>query len=291
MELFAAVVEAGSFARAARLLHLSPAAVTRAIAALEERLGVRLLNRTTRSLGLTEPGAGYLASIRRILADLDEAEQVAAGATGTPQGHLRLTAPATFGRMHLMPVLTDFLREQPKLTASLVTLDRVANLIEEGFDLALRIAQLPDSTIVARRIGSVRRLLVASPDYLGRRGMPLEPSDLAGHDLIAFEDLFDRTVWRFVRNGRTQSVDVRPRVAVNDALAAIAAAERGDGITGALSYVVAAQLAAGSLVTVLDDFSPPPVPVQLVYPQGRLVAPKVRAFVDFAAPRLARAIG
>jgi len=291
MELFAAVAEAGSFAGAARLLHLSPAAVTRAIAALEERLGVRLLNRTTRSLGLTEPGAGYLASVRRVLADLDEAEQVAAGATGTPQGHLRLTAPATFGRMHLMPVLTDFLREQPRLTATLVTLDRVANLIEEGFDMALRIAQLPDSTIVARRIGTVRRLLVASPNYLGRRGMPRKLSDLAGHDLIAFEDLFDRTEWRFVRDGRTQSVDVRPRVAVNDALAAITAAERGDGITGTLSYTVAAQLTAGSLVTVLDDFSPPPVPVQLVYPQGRLVAPKVRAFVDFAAPRLARALG
>ena len=249
------MVEAGSFARAARLLRLSPAAVTRAIAALEERLGVRLLNRTTRSLGLTEPGTDYLASVRRGIRPISTRQSRSPpAATGTPQGHLRLTAPATFGRMHLMPVLTEFLRVQPKLTASLVTLDRVANLIEEGFDVALRIAQLPDSTIVARRIGTVRRLLVASPDYLGRRGMPLKPCDLAGHDLIAFEDLFARSEWRFVRDGRTQSVDVRPRVAVNDALAAIAAAERGDGITGTLSYMVAAQLAAGSLVTVLDEF-------------------------------------
>ena len=178
MEIFAAVAETGGFASAARQLRLSPPAVTRAIAALEERLGARLLNRTTRSVSLTEAGQGFLESTRRLLGELYDAERMVAGATATPSGHLRLTAPVTFGRMHLMPVLAAFLREQPKVTATLVTLDRVANLIEEGFDLAVRIAHLPDSTIVARRIGEVRRVLVASPDYLARHGEPEQPEAL-----------------------------------------------------------------------------------------------------------------
>ena len=170
MEVFATVAESGGFATAARRLGMSPPAVTRAVATLETRLGARLINRTTRSLSLTEAGRGLLESTRRLLAELDEAERAAAGATVVPSGHLRLTAPLTFGRMHLMPVLAAFLREQPKVTATLVTLDRVANLIEEGFDLAVRIAHLPDSTIVARRIGEVRRILVASPGYLAHHG-------------------------------------------------------------------------------------------------------------------------
>ena len=231
-----------------------------------------------------------LESTRRLLAELDEAERAAAGATVVPSGHLRLTAPLTFGRMHLMPVLAAFLREQPKVTATLVTLDRVANLIEEGFDLAVRIAHLPDSTIVARRIGEVRRILVASPGYLARHGRPEQPEELRAHEVIAFDGMLSGGEWRFQRDGQAAALAVTPRLTVNDALAAILAAERGDGITGALSYMVAPQLAAGRLVTLLDGFSPPPVPVQLVYPQSRLLAAKVRAFVDFAAPRLARAL-
>jgi DNA-binding transcriptional LysR family regulator len=290
MEVFAAVADAGSFAGAARRLRLSPAAVTRAVAALEDRLGVRLVNRTTRSLSLTEPGLGYLAAVRRTLADLEEAERLAAGTSGVPQGHLRLTAPVTFGRMHLMPVLAEFLQGQQQLTASLTVLDRVANLIEEGFDVAVRIARLPDSTMVARRIGEVRRLLVAAPAYLAERGTPRTAEDLSGHAVVAFEGMFPGGVWRFERDGRSETVELAPRLAVNDAAAAVASAERGQGITGVLSYMVAPQLAAGTLVPVLADLAPPPLPVQIVYPQSRLVAPKVRAFVDFAAPRLARAI-
>jgi DNA-binding transcriptional LysR family regulator len=290
IEVFAAVAEAGSFAKAARRLRLSPPAATRAVAALEARLGVRLLNRTTRSLGLTEAGRGFLESTRRLLAELEEAERAAAGATATPSGHLRLTAPLTFGRMHLMPVLAAFLREQPKVTATLVTLDRVANLVEEGFDVAVRIAQLPDSTIVARRIGEVRRLLVASPAYLRHRGVPRRPGDLGAHELVAFEGMLPGGEWRFVADGRPGAVALAPRLTVNDALGAIMAAERGEGVTGALSYMVAPQLAAGTLVAVLEELAPPPVPVQIVYPQSRLLAAKVRAFVDFAAPRLGRAL-
>jgi DNA-binding transcriptional LysR family regulator len=251
---------------------------------------VRLLNRTTRSLGLTEEGRGFLEGARRLLAELEEAERAAAGATATPSGHLRLTAPLTFGRMHLMPILAAFLREQPKVTATLVTLDRVANLVEEGFDVAVRIAQLPDSTIVARRIGEVRRLLVASPAYLRHRGVPRRPGEFGAHELIAFEGMLPGGEWRFVEDGRPGTVPLAPRLMVNDALGAIMAAERGEGITGALSYMVAPQLAAGTLVAVLEELAPPPVPVQIVYPQSRLLAAKVRAFVDFAAPRLARAL-
>ncbi|MGE3291562.1 MAG: LysR substrate-binding domain-containing protein, partial [Geminicoccaceae bacterium] len=188
------------------------------------------------------------------------------------------------------PVLSQFLTAQPKVTASLVTLDRVANLVEEGFDLAIRIAQLPDSTIVSRRIGEVRRILVAAPDYLVRRGRPTAPGDLPEHAVIAFDGLFPGGEWRFVDDGRARSVDVRARLSVNDALAAISAAERGEGITAALSYMVAPQLASGTLVKLLEEQSPPAVPVQIVYPQSRLITPKVRAFVDFAAPRLARLI-
>ena len=290
MEVFAAVAEAGGFARAARRLHLSPPAVTRAVAALESRLGARLLNRTTRSVSLTEAGLRFLDSARRLLAELDEAERSAAGATATPSGHLRVTAPVTFGRMHLMPVLSAYLRAQPRVTATLVTLDRVANLIEEGFDVAVRIAQLPDSTLVARRIGEVRRLLVASPGYVTRHGRPQHPDDLRAHALIGFEGMFPGGEWRYVADGRSSAVHLAPGLIVNDALAAIEAAVRGEGLTAALSYMVEPQLAAGSLVEVLGAFTPPAVPVQLVYPQSRLMAAKVRAFIDFAAPRLARVL-
>ncbi len=290
MEVFAAVAEERSFAAAARRLRLSPAAVTRAVAGLEDRLGVRLLNRTTRSLSLTEPGLGFLTAVRRMLGDLEEAERLAAGTSGIPRGYLRVTAPVTFGRMHLMPVLAAFLGQQPLLTASLTVLDRVANLIEEGFDVAVRIAQLPDSTMVARRIGEVRRLLVAAPGYLERHGTPRTIDDLAAHEVVAFGGMFPGGTWRYERDGRSQTIELAPRLAVNDAAAAIAAAERGEGITGVLSYMVAPQLAAGTLVPLLAELSPPAVPVQIVYPQSRLVAAKVRAFVDFAAPRLAQAI-
>lgn len=290
MEVLVAVAEAGSFARAARHLSLSPAAVTRAIASLEDRLGVRLVHRTTRSLSLTEAGLRFLDSTRRLLADLEEAERSAAGATATPSGHLRLTAPLTFGRSHVMPVLAAFLREQSRVDAALVLLDRVANLVEEGFDLAVRIAELPDSTLVARRLGEVRRLLVASPAYLERRGLPRHPGELAQHEVIGSGFMFPGGEWHLVEGDRSRAVGIASRLVVNDALAAIMAAERGEGITGALSYMVAPQRATGELVVVLEEFTPPALPVHLVYPTSRLLAAKVRAFVDFAAPRLTRAL-
>jgi DNA-binding transcriptional LysR family regulator len=287
IEIFIAVAEAGSLAGAARRLRLSPPAVTRAVAALEGRLGARVFNRTTRSLSLTDAGRNFLERARRVVADLDAAERESVGDTALPQGHLRITAPVTFGRDVVAPVVRAFLAAQPRTSASLLLLDRVASLVDEGLDIAIRIGDLPDSSLVARRVGTVRRVLVASPRYLARQGAPGEPADLKRHALIAFTGLSASHEWRFDDRGKRRSVTVEPHVEFNDAVAALAAAEAGEGITIALSYMVATKLKKKKLVTVLDEMMPPPVPVHLVHAESRLVAPKLRAFVDFAAPRLA----
>jgi DNA-binding transcriptional LysR family regulator len=288
MEVFVAVADAGSFAQAGARLRISPPAVTRAVSSLEERLGARLLNRTTRSLSLTEAGLRFLESTRRLLSEIDAAERGAVGESAMPSGHLAVTAPVTFGRWALTPVMTAFLGVHPRVTASLTLIDRVVNLVEEGIDLAVRIGQLPDSSLVARRVGEVQRLLVASPDYLTKRGDPASPSDLELHSIIAFTGL---TRSRELRFGDGVHVALHPRFEVNDAIAAINAAEAGEGITIALSYMVAEKIAERRLLPVLGRYAPPPVPVQLVHPQARLVAPKVRAFVDFAGPRLKDLLG
>lgn len=286
LEVFVAVADAGSFAKAGTRLRLSPPAVTRAISALEDRLGARVFNRTTRSLTITEVGQRFLDSARRVLVDLDAAEKEAVGETAMPQGHLTITASVTFGRSALAPLVCAFLSQHPRVTASVVLLDRIVNLVEEGIDLAVRIGPLPDSSLIARRVGAVRRILVASPDYLARRGMPVSPADLKLHSVIAFTGLMPNREWRFANDRSPNSVALNPTLEINDATAAIAAAEMGHGITIALSYMVHEKIREGKLVAILDDFTPPPRPVHLVYPQTRLVAPKVRAFVDYAAPRL-----
>ncbi|MFZ3181426.1 MAG: LysR family transcriptional regulator [Methylocystis silviterrae] len=286
LEVFVAVADAGSFAKAGTRLRLSPPAVTRAISALEERLGARVFNRTTRSLTITDIGQRFLESARRILIDLDSAEKEAVGETAVPNGHLMLTASVTFGRSAFAPVVCAFLNQHPRVTVSVLLLDRIANLVEEGIDLAVRIGPLPDSNLVAKKIGTVRRILVASPDYLVRRGVPQTPADLRLHSIIAFTGLMPNREWRFLDGKKGNSVSFVPRLEINDAAASIAAAEMGDGITVALSYMVADQIRDGRLAPVLDSFTPPPVPVHLVYPQSRLVSSKLRAFIDFAAPRL-----
>lgn len=286
LEVFVAVADAGSFAKAGTRLRLSPPAVTRAISALEDRLGARVFNRTTRSLTITDVGQRFLESARRILSDLDCAEQEAVGETAVPHGHLTLTASVTFGRSALTPVVCAFLSQHPRVTMSVLLLDRIANLVEEGIDLAVRIGPLPDSNLVAKKIGTVRRILVASPDYLVRRGVPQTPADLRLHSIIAFTGLMPNREWRFLDGKKGNSVSFVPRLEINDAAASIAAAEMGDGITVALSYMVADQIRDGRLAPVLDNFTPPPVAVHLVYPQSRLVSSKLRAFIDFAAPRL-----
>lgn len=288
LEVFVAVANLGSLAKAGARLRLSPPAVTRALAALEDRLGARVFQRTTRSLSLTEVGTRYLESARLLLSDYEQAAHEAVGELALPQGHLSLSASVTFGRSVLAPLVREFLQAYPKVSASVLLLDRVVNLVEEGIDAALRIGELPDSTLMARRVGAVRRVLVASPAYLAA-AMPLTaPADLRTHVVIAFSGLMPNREWRFHTGGRVLPIAVHPQLEINDAVATIAAAEAGEGIAPALSYMVAEALQAGRLVEVLAEFAPPPVPVQLVYPQTRLVAPKLRAFADFAQPRLKR---
>ncbi|MEQ1756639.1 MAG: LysR family transcriptional regulator [Micropepsaceae bacterium] len=290
LEVFAAVADAGGFAKAANRLRLSPAAVTRAVSALEDRLGARVFNRTTRSLTITDVGLRLLESAKRILADMNMAEKEAVGETAAPQGHLTITASVTFGRSALVPLVCDFLQEHPRVTASVLLLDRIANLAEEGIDLAVRIGPLPDSNLIAKRVGAVRRVLVASPDYLSRRGTPTVPADLKLHSVIAFTGLMPNREWRFNDKQSQKSMMLNPALEINDALAAIQAAEMGHGITIALSYMVHGKIREGRLVPVLDNIMPLPRPVHLVYLQARLVAPKIRTFIDFAAPRLKAAL-
>jgi DNA-binding transcriptional LysR family regulator len=286
LQVFVAVADAGSFAKAGALLRLSAPAVTRAIAALEDRIGARVFNRTTRSLTITDVGQRFLESARRILTDLAAAEKEAVGATAMPRGHLTITASVTFGRSAVAPVVCDFLSEHPHVTASVVLLDRLINLIEEGIDVAVRIGPLPDSNLIAKRIGTVRQVLVASPDYLARRGTPTIPKDLKLHSVIAFTGLMPNREWRFRNEQRASSIAINPAFEINDAAAAIGAAEMGHGITIALSYMVHDKIREGKLAIMLADYTLPPHPVHLVYHQERLVAPKIRAFIDYAAPRL-----
>jgi DNA-binding transcriptional LysR family regulator len=286
IEVFVAVADAGSLAKAGERLRLSPPAVTRAVSALEDRLGARVFNRTTRSLTITDVGQRFLESARRVLTDLDTAAKEAVGEAAMPHGHLTITASVTFGRSALAPVVCGFLDLHRRVTASVLLLDRVVNLVEEGIDVAVRIGHLPDSNLIARRVGAVHRLLVASPDYLAGRGAPASPADLRRHSVISFTALMPNREWRFLNGGKPGSVSLHPTLEINDAVAAIQAAEMGHGITIALSYMVSNQIRAGTLAPVLDSFALPPHPVHLVYPHARLVAPNTRAFIDFAAPRL-----
>lgn len=286
IEVFIAVADAGSFAKAGTRLRLSPPAVTRAIASLEDRLGTRVFNRTTRSLTITDVGQRFLESARRILLDLDVAEKDATGEAAMPQGNLTITASVTFGRSALPPIVCDFLNQHPRVSASVLLLDRVVNLVEEGIDVAVRIGDLPDSTLIAKKIGAVHRILVASPDYLARRGAPTSPMDLRQHSVIAFTGLMPNREWRHLNGRKPASVSLQPSFEINDAVATIQAAEMGHGITIVLSYMVIDKIREGKLVPILQAFTPPPQPVHLVYPHSRLVAPKVRAFVDLAAPKL-----
>lgn len=287
LQVFVAVADAGSFAKAGKRLRISPPAVTRAISSLEDRLGVRLINRTTRSLALTESGLRFLESTRRLLAGLHEAEQAARGSTLSPTGHLTVTASVMFGRVALASIIGEFLKAQPGITASLVLIDRTVNMVEEGVDVGVRIGHLRNSSLIARRIGEVRRILVASPDYLAARGEPEHPSELKGHSFVGFTGLMPGRELPMQVNGRSAQVAVQPRLEVNDVAAAIGSVEAGYGITTVLCYMVGDSMRAGRTRPVLKDFWPPSMPVHIVYPEARLLAPKVRAFVDWAAPRLA----
>jgi DNA-binding transcriptional LysR family regulator len=283
---FAEVAERGSFSAAAARLNRSPAAVTRAVAELEARLGVRLLNRTTRAVSLTDAGQRFLSGAKRVLADLAEIEQGTAGQGKAPRGELNVTAPIVFGRRHVLPLVQAFLARFPDVSVRLALLDRPVDLVEEGLDVAIRIGELPSSSAIATRVGAVRRLVVASPSYLKRRGRPRAPGELAKHDVIAFGGLESLERRLFRNKGLTIDAAIKPRLSVNTAEAALDAAAAGFGLTRVLSYQAADALSTGALVRVLADHEDPEIPIHLLYPQGKYPAPKLRAFLDAVVPRL-----
>jgi DNA-binding transcriptional LysR family regulator len=290
MKVFVATVDEGSLAGAGRRLNRSPAAVSRAIAFLEQHVGTELLHRTTRSLKLSEAGERYAAACRRVLVDLEEADILAAGERSAPRGTLTVTAPIITGEDLLRPVLDAFMNEYQAVSVRLLLIDRPVNLVEEGIDLALRIAHLADSSLVAIRVGEVRRVIVASPRYLSQHPVIREPADLSKHRIITMTN-FGLDSWSFPPlegSSVPRTVQFAPRLVVNTVRAAIASATEGHGVTRAFSYHIAEQITEGTLQILLDKDEAPPMPVHLIAPQGRIAVPKVRAFVDFAVPRFKR---
>ena len=281
LSAFVAVADQGGFAAAARHLRVSPPAITRAVAALEERLGIVLFQRTTRSVRLTDDGAAFLARCRQVLIDLKDAEQAAMGARSEPQGTLAITAPVLFGRMHIVPVVAEMLRRHPRLSIRLVLLDRVVQLVDEGIDIAVRIGDLADSALSSVKVGEVRRVLVASPAYLASNEEPAAGRDLRKHAVIACTGISASDEWRLSADGGAVA-HVRPRLVVNDAGAAISAAVAGLGITRVLSYQVSADLAAGRLRTVLEQDAQAAMPVSLLFQSSRSSSPNVRGFIELA---------
>jgi len=287
MSTFVAVVDCQGFAGAARKLNLSAPAVTRAIAELEERLGVQLLTRTTRVVRVTDAGAVYADDCRRILAEVEEADAAASGTHANARGHLTVTAPVLFGRMRVAPVVTAYLRAFPEVTVSCWFVDRVVNVVDEGVDVAVRIGHLPDSSLHAYEVGQVHQLVCASPKYLAARG-PIEcPGDLSGHTVISASAVTPSVEWMFIDGDEAKTVTVTPRVTTSTNDAAIAMAVEGFGVTRLMSYQVAPYIADGALQVVLEPYEPPPTPVHVVYREGRRASRKVRAFVDLAREMLA----
>ncbi|MEQ6289920.1 LysR family transcriptional regulator [Vogesella sp. GCM10023246] len=286
MTVFVAVGEAGSFAGAARRLGMSPPAVTRAIASLEARLGVKLLQRTTRYVRVTDAGQRYLDDARRIVAEVDEADEAVAGINAAPRGQLTVTAPVLFGKLYVMPGIVAYLQRYPQVAVSALFLDRVVNMLEEGVDVAVRIGPLPDSSLRAIKVGEVRRVLCAAPDYLAAHGVPAQPADLQAHTTIAATSVSPTVEWKFGPAGDTEAVRLQPRLLVTSNDSAIEAAKAGLGITRLLSYQVAGQLESGALQIVLPAYESAPLPIHIVHRESKYGSAKVRSFIDLMVARL-----
>jgi len=280
MQAFVAVADLRGFAPAARKLGLSASGVTRLIAALEDRLGARLLQRTTRSVALTDAGARYLERARRILADVEEAEGAAEGEHSLPRGRLVVSAPVGFGRLHVAAVMSEYLKRHPEVSADLRLSDLMINLVEEGVDAAVRIGHLADSSLVARHVGEMRRIVVASPGYLKAHGEPQSPEAIASHQTIQFSAMSPQADWRFVRDGEEVRVAPMARLTTNSSDPAIQYAAKDGGLTRVLAYQAAEAIKAGALKIVLAKFEQPPLPIHIVYPTSRLLSAKVRTFID-----------
>jgi DNA-binding transcriptional LysR family regulator len=286
MGLLLAVVEAGSLSAAGRKLGMPLATVSRKLSELEVHVKTRLLNRSTRQLTLTDAGRDYVVACKRILEEVKEAERAASGEYSAPKGDLIITAPIVFGRLHLLPITTEFLRAYPEVDVRLVLTDSIANLLEDHVDLAVRIGQLPDSSLIATRVGMIRRVVCASPAYFAERGTPKSPAELSSHECVTFAALMSPDSWTFRVNGADVSVPIRSRLIVNTAEAAVDAAVSGAGVTRVLSYQVEEARRADLLHLALEKFEPAPIPVSLVYTSPGRLPQKLRAFLDFAGPRL-----
>ena len=290
MSTLLAVVEAGSLSAAARRLNTPLATVSRKISELESHLRTKLFDRSNRQLVLTEAGSSYVAACKRILADVKEAERAASGEYTAPTGELMLTAPVGLGRICLIPILAYFLKAYPDIEVRLLLNDRMQSLSQEQIDVGLRIGALPDSSMMAIRVGAIRRVVCASPIYLAARGTPRTLEDLAGHDCISYSGFVSPDVWTFAKDKTNVAVPVHVRLVVGSAEAACDAACASIGITSAFSYHFKAALERGALTTLLDEFQPATLPLNLVYTANRFLPIKVRAFLDFAVPRLKRAL-
>jgi DNA-binding transcriptional LysR family regulator len=286
MTAFLSVVDTGGFASAARKLHVSPSVVTRMVSELENDLGVRLLTRTTRIVRVTDAGVAYADSCRRILSDLEEANLAVAGAQQVPRGLLTLTASVLFGRIYVTPIVLDYLRMYDEVDVRCWFLDRVVNLLDEGIDVAVRIGQLADSSMQGIRVGSVRRVVCASPEYLARHGAPQSPAELDQHVLISAGGASSLSEWRFGAGTQRAAPQLRARLSTTTNDSAIASAVAGFGLTQVLSYQVAQQVDSGQLQIILADHEPPPLPIHLLHREGRHPTSKVRAFLDLAVERL-----
>jgi DNA-binding transcriptional LysR family regulator len=286
IRVFVTVAEAGSLSAAGRKLGMPLSTVSRHLKALEDELDTRLITRTTRKLTLTEPGRSYAATCRQVLDELDDAEHRVTGVHAEPRGELALTAPVLFGRLHVLPIVAAFLNAFPRVAARMLLVDRVVDLVEEGLDIGVRIGTLPDSTLRATRVGAIRYIACASPNYLARAGIPETPSELSRHQCISFNPISPPERWTFGGGNRESRVTVAPRLVVNSADAAIDAAQAGLGVVRVLSYQAEESLAEGSLRLILKDFEPEPIPVNLIHREDRLPQSKVQSFIAFAAPRL-----
>lgn len=284
MRVILAVVDAGSLSAGSRKLNAPLPSVSRKVADLEKHLGTNLLVRTSRNIQLTDAGRDYVEAARRIIADLDEAERRASGEYQTPRGELSITMPVEFGARHVMPIALAFIEEYPEVTLKLVASDRRVQMVEERVDVAVRLGHLADSALYAVRTGEFRLLTCASPRYLERRGTPQHPRDLADHDGILFGS--KATFWTYHVDGEDMVVAPRPRVVVDTAAGNAAAAVSGVGIARLFDYQLADELRSGALVPILTDYEGDPRPVHIVYPRQGLLPLKVRAFIDWAAPRL-----
>ena len=286
MSILVAIADGGSLSQASRKLKIPLASVSRKLSELESSLNVKLITRSTRALEFTDTGKTYVTLCRRILDEVSEAERAVKGEYSSPKGLLTITAPIVFGRLHMVPVVADFLKAYPEVDVQLFLTDRSLDLLEEKIDLALRIGELPSSSLVSKRVGEIRHVTCASPVYLKKRGYPKTPNDLKKHDCITISVLDSNKSWVYPKGKSNQIVPIHSRLEISTPEAGLDAAARGAGITRALSYQVFAFQTEGRLETILTEFEPKPRPVQLIHSGGRIIPLKMRAFLDFASPRL-----